>query len=105
MRRIILIIPLLASCAIPDQSGRPEAGAIETDLRAAPPPPRMARTVEQFDTTTEAQRSEAVSSNAGGRLIGTTVASLGDPGRPGFWIETSLVTQAGLGRLTNPACG
>ena len=30
---------------------------------------------------------------------GTTVAGLGDPGIPGLWLETSLVSQAGAGRV------
>ncbi len=30
---------------------------------------------------------------------GSTVASLGDPGVPGLWLETPLVSQAGSGRV------
>ncbi len=30
---------------------------------------------------------------------GTTVATLGDPGVPGLWLETGLVSQAGAGRV------
>lgn len=30
---------------------------------------------------------------------GTTVAGLGDPGIPGLWLETALVSQAGAGRV------
>ena len=64
----------------------------------APPPPRTARTVEQFDTTTAEQRARAASVSGGtspwnhGRLAG-------DPAAPGFWIETPLVTEAGRGRV------
>lgn len=72
---------------------------------AAPPPPPAARTVEQFDTTTEEQRVAAAAPATGGSLLGTTVASLGDPGRAGFWAETDLVTEVTSGRLVFPQNG
>ena len=79
--------------------------AVTNPELAAPPPPPAARTVEQFDTTTEAQRVAAATPSEGGALLGTTVASLGDPSRPGFWAETDLVTAVTTGRLVNPANG
>jgi len=79
--------------------------AVETPELAAPPPPRTARTVEQFDTTTEEQRVAAAAGAPGGTLLGTTVASLGDPSRAGFWIETPLVSVRGTGRLVYPVTG
>jgi hypothetical protein len=33
-------------------------------------------------------------------LLGTTVASLGDPASPGLWLETSLVSTETPGRVT-----
>ena len=66
---------------------------------SAPPPPASARTVEEFDTTSAADRIEAADSTEGGRLLGTDVASLGDPSEPGFWIASTLVTEAGRGRV------
>ena len=114
--RILLVIPafVLASCAqIERLSTRPDAAtapevdtaAVVTPELAAPPPPAAAVTVEQFDTTTEEQRIAAAAVEAGGRLLGTTVASLGDPGRAGFWIETDLAKTQGRGRVVNPATG
>ena len=97
----------LSGCAVPSQvepDGNGAAGAVETSGLAAPSPPAGARTVEQFDTTTEAQRV-AAASDAGGRLLGTTVASLGDASRAGFWIETPLVSERGTGHLVYPATG
>lgn len=38
-------------------------------------------------------------------ILGTTVASLGDPSRDGFWIETPLVSAPGRGRVRYPANG
>ena len=104
MRHLFLVLPLLAGCAVFDQTEPPRVtGTIEAG--AAPPPPRNARTVEQFDTTTRAERAAAASPVAGGRQIGTVVASLGDPGRPGFWLETPLVSEERTGRLQNVANG
>lgn len=105
MRHLIFLPLILAGCA--------EFTALQTEPvaepavaeGAAPPPPANARSVEEFDTTTEEQRMAAASPAAGGRLLGTTVASLGDPSRPGFWIETPLATTPGQGRLVYPASG
>ncbi len=94
---------LLAGCSLFHEPGAPEVEkppAVE-----APPPPADARTVEEFDTTTEAERVAAVSSGSGGRFLGETVASLGDPGRPGFWMETPLVQSETPGRLDFPERG
>lgn len=99
-------VVLLAACAPPSTSvdeaivrpqSRPDA--------LAPPPAEDARTVEEFDTTTDAQRAAAIAPPVGGRLLGKTVASLGDVGRPGFWAETPLVDTPRAGRLVDPETG
>lgn len=38
-------------------------------------------------------------------LVGVTVASLGDPARDGFWIETPMVQSAGKGRVSYEKSG
>lgn len=70
-------------------------------------PPENARTVEQFDTTTAAERQKAAAAPtvAAETTLGETVASLGDPARPGFWLETPLVETEQPGRILNPATG
>ncbi|MGY6411823.1 MAG: hypothetical protein ACXIUV_12480 [Alkalilacustris sp.] len=42
---------------------------------------------------------------AAGGVLGSTVASLGDPTEGGAWLATGLVTQAGPGRVTDTATG
>ncbi|SPF80573.1 hypothetical protein [Pseudoprimorskyibacter insulae] len=76
-------------------------------LNAALKPPATARTAEQFDTTTKADRdAAAVKPVAGGEAaLGLSIASLGDPTRPGFWIETPLVSEAGQGRVVYAPTG
>lgn len=73
----------------------------------APPPPASARTVEQFDTTTQAERAQAASAvqPTGETALGETIASLGDPSKPGFWLETPLVSSAQKGRVMFPGSG
>ena len=71
----------------------------------APAPPANARTVEQFDTTTKAERVAAAAPSSGGSRLGKTVASLGDAATPGFWVETSLVDAVTPGRVENTANG
>lgn len=74
---------------------------------AAPKPVQTAHTVEQFDTTTTAQRADAIAAApaSGERKLGATVGSLGDPTEPGFWLKTPLVSVASKGRLEYPSNG
>lgn len=61
-----------------------------------------------LNTTTRAERAEAAAAPAAagaGRRLGTTVASLGDPSQPGFWVKTPLVQSETDGRIVNPANG
>ncbi len=105
----IAILALLLTTACTPLVLRPQPD------RAAPPsiddatglelPDEDARTVEEFDTTSEEQREEAASVSAGGNVLGTTVASLGDAGQPGFWLETPLVDSPATGRVRNPETG
>jgi len=86
---------------------RPKAHPSALNNVAARKPPASARTAEQFDTTTAAERAVAAAppAPAGERLLGRTVASLGDPTQAGFWIKTPLVDAAGTGRVVFPGSG
>ena len=71
-------------------------------------PGPAARTAEGFDTTTESQRAEAVTAaqTTGAAVdLGVTIASLGAPTQPGFWLKTPLADQAGKGRVDYPEQG
>jgi hypothetical protein len=89
----------------PTSPGLPPPPETIAAVVAAPPPSAAARTAAEFDTTTAAQKAAATSAPAGGRLLGETVASLGDPGQPGLWIRSPLVSAPGSGRLVYPATG
>lgn len=106
MKKIYLIaVPLLAACVPLAELDAPTTGRdIETTEIVAPSPPQNARTEEQFDTTTQEQREAAVTST-GGALLGTVTATLGDPTKPGFWMETGLVSDVAQGRVRYPASG
>ncbi|MEO1677412.1 MAG: hypothetical protein AAFU80_04550 [Pseudomonadota bacterium] len=85
----------------------PEGADPSPGTAASAPPPR-ARTVEEFDTTSAAERAAAASdvpSSAPEEVLGTSIATLGDPTLPGFWAETPLVQAVRPGRLTDPATG
>ncbi|MGJ8603897.1 MAG: hypothetical protein ACSHXH_07180 [Marivita sp.] len=71
------------------------------------PPSDTARTAEEFDTTTADERRVAASATpvSAERALGATIVSLGDPTRPGFWLETSLVSSPSSGRVVYPATG
>lgn len=83
---------------------RPPGGA-----GTAPPPPANASTAEAFDTTSAAERQAASAVTApdsgGERALGVTIATLGNPARPGFWLETPLANAAGPGRVVSVATG
>lgn len=69
-------------------------------------PSQNARTVEDFDTTTDAERTAALSTTpAGERELGRTIASLGNVAISGFWLETPLVSEPTKGRIVYPATG
>lgn len=71
-------------------------------------PPASARTAEAFDTSTPAEKAAAAAgakAASAERALGTTIVSLGDPARPGFWIETPQVSKAGPGRVVFPDTG
>lgn len=96
--------PLDTVASLPEDG----AGAVpENTTVTAPAPPPEARTVEQFDTTTEQERAEAAAPPPAPQSakLGTTIASLGDPSLPGFWAETPLVTEVQPGRLDFPSQG
>lgn len=78
---------------VPAEGARPQA-------RPGKPVPATARTAEQFDTTTQAERVQAASAPPrAARTLGTTIASLGDPTQPGFWLKTPLVSAEQKGRI------
>lgn len=101
----LALLPLIAGCAVVDQMERPTDPDSAPGATTAPAPPRTARTVEDFDTTSAAAREAAATTSTGGTRLGTTIASLGDPARPGFWMMTSLVSAETQGRLEFPAKG
>ena len=106
--RLVLILPIaaLAGCSSPAFQGvfGPVSSMPDTisapPRRAAPPPPDTATTVEEFDTTSPADRAAAVVPNAtpGARALGTTIASLGSPADPGLWLKTPLVASLTAGQ-------
>ncbi|WP_295314457.1 hypothetical protein [Roseobacter sp.] len=72
----------------------------EPEVAAAGP-----ATPEAFDTTTPQEREAAVTSASSGATLGRTVASLGSPAEPGFWLKTALVQDETSGSVTDPGSG
>lgn len=69
-------------------------------------PPESANTAETLDTTTPEQRAEAAAApETTERALGETVASLGSPTEPGFWLKTPLVKTETQGRVVYPETG
>ena len=96
---------LLAGCA---ELGLTPPSAPQARAPAAAPPPSSTRppltgaprTVDDFDRATADERQAAIApAPAAAGSIGTTVASLGDPARAGFWMETPLVSTPTKGSV------
>ncbi|WP_425070460.1 hypothetical protein [Sagittula sp. S175] len=69
---------------------------------AAPKPPANARTAAQFDTVSVEEKKAAAAAPedpSAEKALGDTIASLGDPSKPGLWLETPLVSKAQTGRV------
>ena len=96
----------VAMVAAADAAAAAEADAL-TPTVVAPIPKPAAKTAAALDTTTKEQRAAAAAkpAPAAEQKLGTTVASLGDPTDPGFWIKTPLVSAAAKGRVEDPATG
>lgn len=114
MRSLILlpVLLVLANCSIvPERFGgrkaEPAAAAPAPAAVPAPLAPKGARTAEQFDTTTAEQRAAALAAPAAAKesKLGSSIASLGDPASPGFWLETPLVSKVQQGRVVHPKSG
>ena len=92
-----------AGCAeLPIEQAAPdEMPEVEqpTQTVAPPPPPPMARTAEQFDTTSATDRAKAVEAETGGAKLGTVTATLGSPTDPGIWVKTPLVDAVTMGKV------
>lgn len=110
----VIAASLVAGCAMPSwlQTAPAPTVAMPGETTEALPkpdaPPPTARTVEQFDTTTAEERAEVVEAAAPASRdtpLGTTVASLGDPADPGFWLKTPLVDTERPGRVEYAAAG
>jgi len=107
---LVFIAMLLVGCA---QALRPNvyrAGPDTVRPIARPGERRQvpldqARTAEDFDTTSADERAAALQPASAARKLGTTVASLGNPAVPGFWLETPLVSENTPGRVVYPATG
>lgn len=89
MKQMSLVAPLvlvlgLSACA-------PLEGL---DLRRPNPQPEPVAVLPQPDPV-----EETVVEPATEGMLGRTVASLGDPAKPGFWIETPLASAPGKGRV------
>jgi hypothetical protein len=63
------------------------------------------RTAAALDRTSEAERAAAAAAarSAEGRRLGETLAGLGAPGEPGFWLVTGLVDRVRPGRVVAPS--
>lgn len=115
----LALVALLAACStgplVPQSSVTALEAGPETPRPAARPGgtstatrivPQGVRTADAFDTTTQAERVAALAPPARqGRDLGTTIASLGAPGEPGFWLRTPLVSAPVQGRVSHAPSG
>ena len=117
MNRTVLLALILTAFAIsgcdlfagrgPDVAPPPDATHPMPRPTASSAPPAAATTAEAFDTTTDAERAAATETPVAAKEVklGHTVATLGNPADPGFWLETPLASKVGPGRVVATANG
>ena len=113
MKRIVALVLVVSGCSptgiAPDDLSQPDGRARPLPRPGAggSAPPPGATTAEAFDTTTPGERAVAVAAPepAGEAKLGRTVAALGSPAKPGFWLETPLVDRVRPGRVVARANG
>ena len=102
---LTLALTAVSGCAVLDRLNPSSATATAPAAAAAPataaPVLGSGNTAAALDTTTEAQKAEALAAPAasGERNLGSVAVSLGSPTEPGLWLRSSLVTAAGKGRV------
>ena len=95
----LMLLAFLTACvATPEADVAAPAEDVLADVSLSLPP-ENARSVEEFDTTSDVQRREAADASEGGVLLGQDVVTLGDPARPGFWVQTALIDAETTGRV------
>lgn len=103
---LIALSALLAGCAqFPLMQGGGTPGPAP---QATTRPPLTGAPIrpEDLDRSTTAERQEAAAPPpAAAGSLGVTVASLGDPARSGFWMETPLVSAPTKGSVLYRANG
>ncbi|MEE9429131.1 MAG: hypothetical protein V3V25_13395 [Paracoccaceae bacterium] len=111
--KFVLVVAFLAGCSGGLRPGIFAPGADDLRPVARPDsqgirPSDNATSVEEFDTTTEVERQAALTPQNAGVVeqnLGNTVASLGNPTDPGFWLETPLVSIKRPGRVVYGVTG
>ncbi|MFN3954638.1 MAG: D-galactarate dehydratase [Pararhodobacter sp.] len=69
-------------------------------MAAAAPLRPQGRSADALDTTTAAERAAAAATpRSSATALGETLAGLGAPTEPGFWLRTGLVDRARPGRV------
>ena len=87
-----------------------EVAAVVSEAGRSEALPANRRTAEDFDTTTAEERAVAVAAaertpEEAEKLLGSTIASLGDATEPGLWLKTPLVSAVTQGRLEDAGRG
>ena len=114
---VVAVAVAVAGCSMFQRDAAPDAHAPGGDVAVRTPDAETVRpqsrpverearlganglTAASFDTTTEAERVAAIATpSAAGGVLGETLASLGSPAEPGFWLVTGLVSDPGPGRV------
>ena len=107
---LILSLGFLSACGVVDRiMGRgPDAGTAAAVAEPAPEGPLSAtaplggsQSAAALDQTSDAEKAAAVATPGAGseRDLGSVVVALGSPAEQGFWLRSSLVTDAGKGRV------
>ncbi|MEP1355108.1 MAG: hypothetical protein ABJX32_21815 [Tateyamaria sp.] len=101
MRRMIMIVLCVSGCGtLPGQletaSGTANVSSASGDVQ---------RPVARSDGVVATEASVSGTPEVSVGTLGRTIASLGNPGEPGLWLKTPLVSAERKARVSNPATG
>ncbi|GHE05012.1 hypothetical protein U879_02680 [Defluviimonas sp. 20V17] len=96
-----IYIVLTCAAALAGCTALPRHEAAPARIVRGPLGPAAAAAPAALDHSTQAQRQAALAAGPSGAMhrLGESVASLGDPARPGFWLRTPLVKAPRKGRV------
>ncbi|MEO9573949.1 MAG: hypothetical protein ABJ263_14625 [Tateyamaria sp.] len=101
MRQMIMIALCVSGCGVLPGPIETASGTASVSSASG----ELQRPVARFDGVVATEASVSGTPEVSVGTLGRTIASLGNPGEPGMWLKTPLVSAERSARVSNPATG